>query len=132
MVPQIAGGSATQIEIIPWKTNTPRFEEDYIFGYVDGLQAVRQAVFHILMTERYAYPAIYDDNYGIELEQYIGGDFEFLKATIGQTLSDALTQDDRILSVSVLSVTQDGDSAHVIFQVESAEGSTEMELDINV
>ena len=46
-------------------------EADKIAGFVNNLEAVKQAIYHILMTERYKY-TIYDDNYGVELQQYVG------------------------------------------------------------
>ena len=64
------------------------------------MESVKQAVYHILSTERYSNP-IYDDNYGIELEQYIGKDIGFISASIENTLRDALCQDDRITDVQV-------------------------------
>lgn len=69
-------------------------------GKIDKLESIKQAVYHILSTERYSSP-IYDDNYGVELEQYIGKDIGYIQADIENTLKEALTQDDRITNVVV-------------------------------
>lgn len=105
---------------------------DRIAGFVDDIEAIKQAVYHILSIERYAY-AIYDDNYGVELEQYIGQDFEYLSATIQETLNEALTQDDRIFGVEVTNVEKtDDNSALVEFNVLTRNDEIEMEVIVNV
>ena len=105
---------------------------DRIAGFVDDIEAIKQAVYHILSIERYAY-AIYDDNYGVELEQYIGQDFEYLSATIQETLNEALTQDDRIFGVEVTNVEKtDNNSALVEFNVLTRNDEIEMEVIVDV
>ena len=105
---------------------------DRIAGFVDDIEAIKQAVYHILSIERYAY-AIYDDNYGVELEQYIGQDFEYLSATIQETLNEALTQDDRIFGVEVTNVEKtDDNSALVEFNVLTRNDEIEMEVIVDV
>lgn len=105
---------------------------DRIAGFVDDIEAIKQSIYHILRVERYAYD-IYDDNYGVELEQYIGQDFEYLSATIQETLEEALTQDDRIIGVNVTNIEQlDSDSALVEFTVLTKTDEIEMEVVVNV
>ena len=114
----------------PWKTYRDRSTN--IAGYVNHIEAVRQTVEHILHTERYAYP-IYDENYGMSLEKYIGQPFEYLEATIENDLREALTQDDRIYGVKVLSVLKTNiDSAELFFEVQTTEGLLEMEVTIGL
>lgn len=101
MIPQIDNSLNNEvITIITYPNKTYKCTEYQIAGKVDDLEAVEQTIEHILSIERYAYP-IYDDNYGVELEKYIGQDFTFLEATIEDTLREALTQDDRILDIQV-------------------------------
>lgn len=130
MIPQIASMVDEQIEITAYPSFTYKLEELFILGTVDGLQAVRQAIFHILSTERYAY-AIYDHDYGVELEQYIGNSFEYLEETIQKTIEDALLQDDRITGVDVLSVEKlDIDAAQITIAVDTSYGYTTLEVDV--
>jgi len=97
-------------------------ESSRINGYVDALEAVRQAVWHIVHTERYAYP-VYPDNYGIELEQFIGESFAFFRAKIAQVMKDALMQDNRIREVILLQTQQRGpSSAYAEFEIVSVYG----------
>ena len=103
-----------------------------IMGYVDNLQAIKQAVYHILMVERYSY-IIYSDNYGVELEQYIGRDFDYLAATIQDTLKDALMYDLRITDVIVTNIEKlKSDTVKVDFTVYSIYGNLQMEVNISV
>lgn len=105
---------------------------DRIVGYADGLEAVKQSIFHILNVERYAY-IIYNNNYGVELEQYIGADINYIEATIENTLKEALTYDLRIKDVKVQSVTQiTHDIVLVNFICYTIYGDLVMEVNINV
>lgn len=79
---------------------TYRVGNSTVAGKVDKLDSVKQAIYHILSTERYSNP-IYDGDYGVELEQYVGKDIGFITAGIQETLRDALLQDDRISDVQV-------------------------------
>jgi len=109
-----------------------RLGEEKIAGFVDDKAALRQRIMHVLSTERYAY-GIYGDDYGVELEQYQSQSFEFLEATIENTLSDALLQDEDITGISIISIEQlNFESALIVFDVYSPIGDIEgMEVTIN-
>ncbi|MCL1988877.1 MAG: DUF2634 domain-containing protein [Firmicutes bacterium] len=99
---------------------------------IDGLEAMEQRVRHILGTERYQY-AIYPDWYGIELEKYRERDFAYFRATISQTLTDALTTDDRIDSVTIHNIYKTGvDGAGVDFTVNTNIGNIAFNAQISV
>lgn len=105
---------------------------DSISGYVDNLEAMKQAIYHILMTERYSY-IIYSDNYGVEFEQYIGAEFEYIQSTIQSTLKDALMYDLRIKDVKVDEVTKvSNDIVNVKFTAYTIYGDLQLEVNINV
>ena len=106
--------------------------KDRILGYTDDIGAIKQAIYHILATERNSY-LIYDSNYGIELEQYIGSDFDYLQTTIQKTLNEALTQDLRINGVTVNQVIQTAtDNVYVDFTVYTILGNLILGVNINV
>lgn len=112
---------------------TYKLNETNIRGRVDGLAAIKQAVYHILRTERFSNP-IYDADYGVELEQYIGRDFGFIAAGIQETLRDALLQDDRITDIMVDDIsisTEDKNAVVVQFTVYTIYGQYKDELVIN-
>lgn len=132
MIPQISGGITQQINVVPYSNRTFRFTEDETSGFVDGIESVKQGIFFTLMIERYAYE-IYDDNIGVQLQQYIGQPFSFLQSTIQNTLKDALLQDDRILDIIVTSITKSSiNSALVKFTAITNVGALEMEVPVNV
>src|ERR671923_1579901 len=129
MIPQVSGITVDQIEV----TQYPSFDyavvndDTQIVGNVDGIESIKQAIWHIWNTERYS-QQIYSMNYGIELAKYKGRTFEFFRDTIQKTLRDALTQDDRIINVNVINVTKTAkDSALVEFTVISDHGTFGME-----
>jgi phage baseplate assembly protein W len=105
---------------------TYRVKDDIIAGnLIDPIEAVKQAINHILMTERYSNP-IYDNSYGVELEQLIGKDIWYIKARIQSILEDALMQDDRIIAVNVNSVEKSkvqNNACVIDFDVDTIYGS---------
>lgn len=72
--------------------------DDNIKGFVDDLQAVKQAIYLILNTQRYQY-LIYDWNYGVEFDDLIGSEKNYAMVQIQSRITDALLQDDRIEAV---------------------------------
>ena len=133
MTPRIIPGTDRQMQVCAYPSATYKHSGDRIAGRADGIESVRQAIRHILMTERYAYP-IYPDSYGVELEQYIGREISYLKATIEETLKDALLQDDRIVSVSVISVerSDEPNDAMVTFAAETIYGEIKLGVSVDV
>lgn len=95
----------------------------------DNIKAVIQACYHILHTERYSNP-IYDENYGVELEQYIGADYETIRAGIEETVSSALLQDDRITRVTLDSCVNNGDFCTCVFYIDTIYGIITEELNV--
>lgn len=110
---------------------TYRIGENTVNGKIsNSLEAVKQAVKCILKTERYSNP-IYDDDYGIELEQYKGADYGKIVAGIETTLRDALLQDDRITNVVVTNIEKlDTDSCKVEFDIYTIYGNYEEDLNV--
>lgn len=92
-------------------------------GKLDGLEAMKQAIFLILQTERFQY-AIYSWNYGIELNALLGQTMTpiFLPAKVAKAIEDALMADDRVLSVEQFSFTKGKRSLLVKFTVTTTEG----------
>ena len=95
---------------------TYRMGESAIVGKItDKIESVKQSILHILSTERYSNP-IYDDDYGVELEKYIGQDKGTVIADIENTLNEALTQDDRITKIKVNSITDGTESNSLVVE----------------
>ena len=95
---------------------TYRMGESAIVGKItDRIESVKQSILHILSTERYSNP-IYDDDYGVELEKYIGQDKGTVIADIENILNEALTQDDRITKIKVNSITDGVESNSLVVE----------------
>ena len=90
------------VESSPTKTYKMKLFGDRIHGKTDEQEAMKQAIYKILNTERYNYP-IYSWNYGIELKDLFGKPKSFCKSEIKRRVKEALLQDERILEVSAFS-----------------------------
>lgn len=135
MIPQnkyeLENDEALEIEEIP--TPTPRIiiDKDRIMGVCDGLEAIKQAVYLILNTERYDY-VIYSDNYGVELNDLIGEPIPYVLPELKRRIEEALTQDDRITSVDAFDFVINKDKVHCTFTVHSIFGNFENESVVSV
>lgn len=69
-----------------------------IQGYTDKLEAMKQAIFKILSTERYQY-VMYSGDYGIELLDLYGEPITYVCPELERRITEALTWDKRIESV---------------------------------
>lgn len=79
-----------------WKID---FENKRVMGYTDEIEAMKQAIYLILNTERYRYE-IYDWNYGIELSDLFGKDKAYVYPELKRRIKEALMADDRITDVT--------------------------------
>lgn len=134
MIPESGVYAEAEIEIVQMPSLTYRldFRTNRIMGRVDGVEAVKQAIFKILNTERYEY-LIYSWNYGVELNELIGEDLEVAYAELSARISEALLQDERILSVEAFSFEKiDKQTLQVNFHVETVEGELALNKVVNI
>lgn len=117
--------SESSAEAITSKTYYLDFDGGTIQGLVDGETAIRQAIHKALNTNVWL-PLIYDGTYGSELEGLIGGSYsmDYLQAEVPRMVKEALIYDDRIDSVSDVSVYVSGDIIYVEFTVVLADSTT--------
>lgn len=109
-----------------------REEEPTIFrGKTDELEAVKQAVYKILNTERYEYP-IYSWNYGIELKDLFGQPTPWVYPELERRITEALTWDDRINSVTDFEFENFRNDVHAKFTVNTIYGSYEDDLVVGI
>ena len=101
-LPQTTGLEALEpiaISVLPNKTYKMQIEAERIIGNTSTpLEAIEQACYKALNTERYAY-AIYSWNYGIELQSLFGKPYVYAIGVLPQRISDCLLVDDRIQKV---------------------------------
>lgn len=77
---------------------TYAINEDRISGYIDEKEAIKQAIYLIINTERFEY-IIYSWDYGIELQDLIGESISYVKSEVKRRITEALICDDRIYSI---------------------------------
>lgn len=135
MIPQneyeLENDDVLEIEEIPTPTPKIIIDKDRIMGMCDGLEAIKQAVYLILNTERYDY-AIYSDNYGVEFKELTGKPIPYVLPELKRRIEEALTQDERITSVDTFDFEVDKGKVHCTFTVHSIFGNFENESVVNV
>ena len=121
-----------QTEQFANKTYKINFEEKRIIGEIDGLDAIKQAVYKILHTERFN-SLLYSWDYGVEFENLIGKDYDYILGDLQRRIEEALLQDDRIERIENIKVNKkQNDSIDVSFVVVSKYGNITTEVNINV
>ena len=117
-------------EIEPNKTYRMDFKANTIEGFIDEKDAIKQAIYKMLGTERYAYP-IYSWDYGIELSDLYGEDVSYVCSELEDRITEALTQDERITEVTDFSFnTETKGIVKVSFTVETTEGNIDIESEV--
>lgn len=133
MIPQGNTITNVQAEEVQQPSRTYRidFERGRILGMVDGLEAVKQAVFVILETERFRH-LIYSPDYGMEWHGLVGANPVYIRSELKRRITDALMQDDRIENVTDFQINIAGDTAIVRFTVVSTFGDFREEVTARV
>lgn len=133
MIPSTAGflNQDFEIEEQPSLTYKMNMDDNVVRGYTDELEAVKQAVYKIIMTERYQY-IMYSWNYGIELMDLYGEPITYVCPELKRRISEALLWDDRIQSVDSFEFDfpQKG-IVHVVFTVHTLFGDVQAERKVN-
>ena len=106
-------------------------DNGHIEGFVDGREAVAQAIKLMLSTERFAY-SIYSPDYGVEVEDLIGARREFVVGDIERRITEALTEDDRISGIEDFEITFSGETANVSFTANTIFGNVDVERSVKL
>lgn len=128
---------STELEEVEYPTKTYKIEvnsddeQDRINGYTDDLEAIQQAIYLILNTERYAFP-IYSWDYGIELIDLIGKPMPYVMSETPRRVKEALIQDDRITDVKDFTFEKNKNKLHTTFTVVTVSGDITNELEVTV
>lgn len=131
MIPEIADDLQTDLEELVEPDKNYQIVDNRIVGTVDGIDAVKQAVFLILNIERYDYP-IYSWDFGVELKDLVGQDIDYVMAEVKRRITEALLQDDRIEDVNDFEFEVDKSKVHVTFTVYVNYGSFEQEMEVEL
>lgn len=109
------------IQSQPSKTYKLNVDTQNIVGYCDGREAIEQAIYLILNTERFEW-VIYSWAYGSELQGLFGKPVPYVVAELQRRIKEALLQDDRISGVDKFAVTRNGGKLIVTFDVMTEKG----------
>jgi phage baseplate assembly protein W len=133
MIPQNDSELLNDFEIMPEpsKTYALNFDNKTIVGNVDGVEAVKQAVYMILNTERYE-QIIFSWDFGFELSDLIGEPMSFAIPELERRITEALVQDDRISSVDDFDFQVNGGDVTVRFVVHTTEGDIDIEKVVKI
>ena len=126
MIPEYTDSFYASENRLSSKTYGIDFESGRVVGKIDGLEALKQAVFKILSTERFEY-VIYSRNYGTELKGLFGKPKYYVYSELERCIRDALLADDRINAVYGFSFREDKGNVLAEFTVDSVFGSEGLE-----
>lgn len=119
MIPETIG--LTEETIQPSLSFKIDFDRNKIISKIDELEAVKQAAFLILATER-DYSPIYED-YGIKYDDLIGKDKYFVLSELKRRITESLKEDDRITEVDNFEYNEIDDGLETTFDVISIYGN---------
>ena len=120
-----------QDNTMPSKTYYINRNTNRISGYIDDKDAIVQAIYLILSTERYE-SVIYNWYYGTEFDSLIGKDRDFVKSELKRRIAEAILEDDRILDVTDFDISFNKDVANVVFLVETNIGDININWEVNL
>lgn len=136
MIPALSGenGNFDALETVEQPTLTYKMDKDQVkvIGTAEGLEAVKQAVYKILQTERYEYP-IYSGDYGIELKDLYGQPVSYVCPELERRITEALLWDGRIEGVDNFGFdTSVKGAVTVTFTVTTVFGKINAEKEVTV
>lgn len=100
-------------------------------GYTDDLEAVIQAIYLILNTERYKF-IIYSWDYGVELEDLFGKPIPYCISEIPRRVTEALMTDNRITDVTDFEFESNRHKLYTTFNVITNVGNVPMKLEVDI
>lgn len=120
-----------QINQMPTKTYNLNFYKKQFLGSTDNIDAMKQAVYLILNTERYQY-LIYDWDYGVELADLIGREKSYVIPETERRITDALMYDKRIINVEHFSFETERGKITAFFKVNTIFGDFETQRQVTI
>jgi phage baseplate assembly protein W len=123
--------AAFTVQEMPGKTYKYDIDRNHIAGSTDKLDAMKQAIYLILSTERYVYP-IYSWNYGVELANLIGMPTDYCLPEIKRRVTEALLTDDRISSVDNWTFDVNRQKVQATFTAHTIYGDVNSQTEVNI
>ena len=124
-----------QMGLVPELSSSFNFrldiQNDRVLGFVDEAQALAQAVYMMIMTERGKY-SIYPDDYGLQKEDLYGKQRKYIEAALSYRIPQCLLSDLRIKSVDNLDFYWANDKCLVVCDITSVFGDIEVTAPLEV
>lgn len=130
MLPQTIDVRNVSVSTRPSKTYKIDWDNKHIRGFIDGRDAVEQAVDLHLSTERYEW-IIYSWQYGSDIYKLIGQPYDYVRSEMKRMIKDALSIDSRVTDVDGFEFTQNKGNIHCKFTITTTEGEFDGEVDLN-
>lgn len=129
MIPNISGilNDTIQIQESPTRTFKLDANKGFVIGFVDAQEAMKQAIYMILNTERFDH-LIYSWDYGVELGDLFGKPRSFVLPELKRKITEALTQDTRITSVEDFTFAISKQTVTAAFTVKTIYGAINAEM----
>lgn len=102
-----------------------------IVGWVDGLEAMKQAIYLILSVERCEY-LIHSWDYGVELADLFGQPVSFVMPELKRRIAEALLQDSRITGVDDFEFKISKGVVHTTFTATTVFGNLQIEKVVKI
>ena len=121
------------VEVVEQPSLCPRMivESERILGQCDDVEAIKQAIYNILNTERYQY-IIFSWDYGVELKDLFGKPIDYVMSEVERRITEALVQDDRIDSCDSFEFEKKGRKLLVTFVAHTKFGSVPAQKEVDV
>ncbi len=111
------------------KTFCIDFKKGRIVGMVDGVLSLLQSLEIMLQTPRFKHE-IFSWNYGNELYNCIGKNYDEVVLLSTEYITSALKSDDRVIDVYDFEFYKSHDSVKISFKIDTVYGETERSLTI--
>lgn len=134
MIPSTIGFLAQDFEIEEQPSLTYKMDlnGDSVRGFVDEQEAMEQAIFRILNTERYQF-IIYPWYYGIETIDLYGEPVTYVCPELERRITEALLIDTRIISVTDFEFDLEVKGVvHTMFTVNTIYGEIKADKGVNI
>lgn len=99
-------------------------------GFIDELEAMKQAIFLMLSVERYDH-VIYSFNAGVEFRDLFGKSTAYVASEVKRRIRECLLQDNRINDVDSFVVTTKKHKVHVSFTAHTIYGEINAEREVD-
>ena len=134
MIPSTVGFLAQDFEIEEQPSLTYKMDlnGDSVRGFVDEQEAMKQAIFRILNTERYQF-IIYPWYYGIETIDLYGEPVTYVCPELERRITEAVLIDTRIISVTDFEFDLEVKGVvHTMFTVNTIYGEIKADKGVNI